>query len=120
MTPALGAHPVPGGTPLAVRARGARQIALCLFDGDAETRIVMQRQDDIFTAIAPVGPGQRYGFRADGPWGPEHGLFYDPAKLLLDPYTLVLDRRFAYDPSLAEQGSDTASLVPKSVVTAPV
>ena len=31
-------------------------------------------------------PGQRYGFRVDGPWDPAHGPVFNPAKLLLDPY----------------------------------
>ena len=30
--------------------------------------------------------GQRYGFRADGPWEPARGRLFNPAKLLLDPY----------------------------------
>jgi len=27
-----------------------------------------------------------YGFRMDGPWKPEEGHYFDPAKILLDPY----------------------------------
>ena len=33
-----------------------------------------------------IAPGQRYGFRADGPWEPQRGRMFNPAKLLLDPY----------------------------------
>jgi glycogen operon protein len=117
MTFALGAHPVPKGTQFAVRARDAEWVALCLFDGDTERRVAMRQEGDVFVAIADVGPGQRYGFRAGGPWAPDRGLFFDPAKLLVDPYALTLDRRFAYDPSLTVQGGDTASLVPKAIVT---
>jgi glycogen operon protein len=67
-----------------------------------------------------VGPGQRYGFRAHGPWAPEQGLCFDPEKLLLDPYALELDGRFTYDPCLAMRGADTAVLVPKAVVPLPL
>ncbi len=33
-----------------------------------------------------IMPGQRYGFRVHGPWNPAEGLWFNPAKLLLDPY----------------------------------
>jgi glycogen operon protein len=114
----LGAHPVANGTQFAVRARDAEWVALCLFDEDRERRIAMRQEGEIFVAIADVRPGQRYGFRAGGRWAPDQGLFFDPTKLLVDPYALTLDRRFAYDPSLTVEGGDTAALVPKAVVTA--
>ncbi len=115
----LGAHPCQGGTRFAVRSASAEAITLCLFDGDAETRIPMTCADDIWHADASgTGPGQRYGYRAHGEWAPERGLWFDPAKLLVDPYAIQLDRRFAYDPRLGEYGTDTAALVPKAVVQA--
>ena len=40
-----------------------------------------------------IGPGQRYGYRVDGPWEPEAGHRFNPAKLLIDPYARALDRR---------------------------
>lgn len=61
-----------------------------------------------------------YGYRADGEWAPETGLWFDPAKLLVDPYAVELDRRFVQDPSLARYGADTAALVPRALVPAPV
>jgi glycogen debranching enzyme len=92
---------------------------LCLFDDDTETRISMMRIGDIWHADAPgAGPGQRYGYRAEGEWAPERGLWFDPAKLLVDPYAIALDRRFAYDPRLGQYGTDTAALVPKAIVQA--
>ena len=65
--------------------------------------------------------GARYGLRADGPWAPERGLWFDPEKLLVDPYAVELDRRFVYDDRLAlprGSGIDTAPLVPKAVARA--
>ena len=65
--------------------------------------------------------GQRYGFRADGPYAPEKGLWFDPDKLLVDPYAIKIDRPYFYDPRLAArrgEGGDTAALMPKAVVTA--
>lgn len=60
--------------------------------------------------------GARYGFRADGPYDPGNGLWFDPGKLLVDPYALEIDRPYAYHPHLAEKGVDTAPLMPKAVV----
>jgi len=39
---------------------------------------------------AGVQPGALYGLRADGPWQPEAGLRFNPAKLLLDPWAKAL------------------------------
>ena len=36
-------------------------------------------------------PGQRYGYRVHGPYEPEKGHRFNPAKLLLDPYARALD-----------------------------
>lgn len=37
------------------------------------------------TAIWPTpGPGLRYGYRVHGPWQPQQGHRFNPAKLLLD------------------------------------
>ena len=121
MTDCPGAHPVRGGTKFAICARDAELVELCLFDGDREIRLAMQRQNNLHVAFAAgVGPGQRYGFRATGAWAPDQGLLFDPAKLLVDPYALTLDRAFSLDPDLAIRGADTAHLVPKAVVTAPI
>lgn len=35
--------------------------------------------------LSGVGAGARYGVRADGPYDPAAGLWFDPDKLLLDP-----------------------------------
>ncbi len=69
--------------------------------------------------IANVGPGQRYGLRADGPYDPDQGYFFDPHKLLVDPYARYLDRVFVRSPRLRlgrEEAVDTAPLVPKAIV----
>ena len=41
--------------------------------------------------------GTRYGFRADGDYAPERGLWFDPDKLLVDPYAVEIDRPYVYD-----------------------
>lgn len=90
---------------------------LCLFDGSDETRAAMRRDGDDWLAEIPGNlAGQLYGYRAEGDWAPERGLWFDPAKLLVDPYAVELDRRFVQHPSLAEFGTDTAGIVPRAIV----
>jgi glycogen operon protein len=104
----------------------ASQIWVCLFDGEDEVaRVPLQRgPGDVHSALVEgIGAGARYGLRADGPWDPQHGHRFDPMKLLVDPYAVALDRRFVWDPHLAQprgSGMDTAALVPKVIVTLPL
>ncbi len=102
-------------TLLSVRAPRAEAVTLCLFDGEAETRVPMTRAGSEWVAKAPA-PGTRYGLRAAGEWAPERGLWFDPAKLLVDPRAVELDRAFEYSPALSEYGVDTAPLVPRAVM----
>lgn len=102
-------------TQLSVRAPRAEAVMLYLFDGDAETRVPMTRRGDDWVAEAPA-PGTRYGLRAHGEWAPERGLWFDPAKLLVDPRAIELDRPFTYSPALSAYGVDTAALVPRAVM----
>ena len=88
---------------------------LCLFDDAGERRIAMDRDGDTWTAPRPF-PGTRYGFRAEGEWAPERGLWFDPAKLLVDPRAVELDAPFRHDASLSTYGFDTAAIVPKAIV----
>jgi glycogen debranching enzyme len=122
----LGATIASGGVRFAVWSRDAAQLWLCLFDAQtgAETaRVPMTRQPhNLHTVEVPgLGPGARYGLRADGPYTPARAERFDPDKLLVDPYAVAIDRPFAYHPRLAAprgRGGDTAALVPKSIVSA--
>ncbi|HWU03541.1 MAG TPA: glycogen debranching enzyme, partial [Novosphingobium sp.] len=51
---------------------------------------------------------------------PPEGAWFDPAKLLVDPYALMLDRRFAYDPCLGQFGADTSAIMPRALVPPPL
>lgn len=111
---ALGAVPTGTGTRFTLPSRPATAAWLCLSDGEVERRVPMVRTGDLWSVEVPgVGVGTAYGFRVDGP-----GL--DPAKLLVDPYAIVLDRRFVYDPRLSQPGADTADLVPRALVQSPL
>ncbi len=123
---ALGAVPAEGGTRFSVRSTTAKRIWVCLFDekGEAETKRVelLPERSDLFAAFVPgIGEGARYGLRADGDYRPERGLWFDPDKLLSDPYAIELDRPYRYDPALGArrgEGEDTAPLMPKGIVKA--
>ncbi|WP_445191966.1 glycogen debranching protein GlgX [Sphingomonas sp. Tas61C01] len=101
----LGATVTNGGTRFAVRA--ATPVTLCLFDGDVERWVPMIGRDELWvTEVAGVGAGQRYGYRTAA----------DPAKLLVDPYAVELDRAFRYDPVLGQPRAETGHLVPRAIV----
>jgi glycogen operon protein len=130
----LGAHPQAGGVRFAVTAAAADGVEVCLVDQDgSERRIELLEQTfGVWHGIVPgVTPGQRYGYRAHGPYAPRRGLRCNPAKLLVDPYahqvsgTLTdLDAALGYadgDPfSPNPSHRDSLGSVPLSVVTAPV
>jgi glycogen operon protein len=69
---------------------------LCLFDasGDNEQRIrIRERTHGAWHIYVPnIGPGQLYGYRVDGPYGPESGQRFNLNKLLLDPYAKAIGR----------------------------
>ena len=101
----LGATWSEESTNFAVFSPEATGLWVCLFDEDAsgvevETRHALtERSLGIWHGAVPGLPvGQRYGFRADGPWSPIQGLRFNPAKLLLDPYARAVCGEFRTDP----------------------
>lgn len=117
MTRRFGAWVVRGSTFFRVRSPRAAQVWLCLFKGEDETRLAMVREGEDWKLALPGDlSGQRYGYRAEGDWLPEQGCWFDPAKLLVDPYALELDQRFVQTSALACFGVDSARLVPKAIV----
>ncbi|WP_327352564.1 glycogen debranching protein GlgX [Streptomyces sp. NBC_01304] len=85
----LGATYDGAGTNFAVFSEAAHRIELCLLHDDGSETAVELRESDAFVrhAYLPgIMPGQRYGFRAHGPYEPGDGQRTNSAKLLLDPY----------------------------------
>ncbi|MEU7041596.1 glycogen debranching protein GlgX [Streptomyces varsoviensis] len=85
----LGATYDGAGTNFAVFSETAERIELCLLHDDGSETAVDLHETDAFVrhAYLPgIMPGQRYGFRAHGPYEPERGHRCNSAKLLLDPY----------------------------------
>ena len=132
--PRLGVHVTADGVDVAVLAPRAEAMELCLLDDDGSERRVALQGPTLgwFVGHVPgVEPGQRYGFRAHGPWEPAYGLRYNPAKLLVDPYARgivgdlrlepeayghVVDELLNGDPYGPPDPRDSAHVVPHSVV----
>ena len=90
-------------TNFAVFAPEATAVWVCLFDeDDRETRHELTEHTlGIWHGALPgVGPGQRYGYRADGLWAPARGMRFNPAKLLLDPYARAVSGGFSMAPAV--------------------
>jgi glycogen operon protein len=122
------------GTNFSIFSEHAEAVELCLFDEDGvETRIpVTERRAQNWHCYLPgVGPGQRYGYRVHGPYEPEQGHRFNPAKLLIDPYAKAIDGVVDFgaganvlpyvpnggeDADLEPDDEDDASVIPKAVV----
>src|SRR4051794_39806859 len=123
--PPLGAFADTAGVRFAVQSQTASRVWVSLFDRDGNheaERLAMQPAGDgIHTLfVEGLAAGARYGLRADGDYVPDQGFWFDPDKLLVDPYAAAIDRPYVYDARLAAPrgaGVDTAPLMPKAVVT---
>lgn len=130
----LGATWDGGGVNFALFAENANSVELCLFDkrmGATQTEIVpmTERTHHFFHVYLPgIKPGQLYGYRVHGPYDPDNGHRYNPAKLLIDPYAKAIagtiewdNALFGYqigheDTDLVPDDRDSAPFIPKSVV----
>ena len=94
----LGATWDGSGVNFALFSEHATGVQLCLFDSADDTveRVCVpftERTDRVWHGYLPdVRPGQIYGYRVQGPWDPERGMRFNPAKVLLDPYARVVAR----------------------------
>ena len=117
------------GTNFSVTSENAERVELCLFDeADVETRYALPRvtAHNWHGYLPGIGPGQRYGYRVDGPWAPERGHRFNANKLLIDPYAKAIEgpvrwsegRTLAYadGDDLVRDETDDAAAIPKSVV----
>lgn len=75
-----------------------------------------ERLGDVHWGFVPgLTEGMPYGLRAEGPWAPDQGHRFDPAKLLLDPYATRINHAFTHHPDLMRHGVETSALVPKAI-----
>src|SRR5919109_4498380 len=90
----LGANWDGSGVNFALFSENATGVELCLFDAKNRdtTRIAVKEQtNQVWHVYLPEArPGQLYGYRVHGPYDPEAGHRFNPAKLLLDPYAKAI------------------------------
>jgi glycogen operon protein len=125
------------GVNFALFSENATRVELCLFDSLAPAveshRLPMVEQTDmVWHAYVPgLGPGQVYGYRVHGPHDPPAGHRFNPAKLLIDPYTKAVarpvrwhDTMFGYrigsaEADLSQDTRDSAPHAPLGAVIDP-
>lgn len=81
----------------------AEAVELCLFDDvGTETRYRLpEKTNYVWHGYAPdVRPGQHYGYRVYGPYAPENGDRFNPAKLSLDPYARAIAGDVKFGPDI--------------------
>lgn len=90
----LGVYPSgTNGLNIAVCAPHATGVDFCIIEYDAKGKQTERRwrllgpDEGIWHGqLEGYSLGTVYGFRAFGPWDPDAGMYYNPSKLLLDPY----------------------------------
>ncbi len=125
------------GVNFAIFSEHATKVELCLFDGPDATqervRVELPEQTDmVWHGYLPdVRPGQLYGYRVHGPYAPQAGHRFNPAKVVIDPYAKAVgrptrwhDALFGYrrdDPGqdLVMDPRDSAAYAPLAAVVDP-
>src|ERR1039457_6818631 len=127
-TSPLGATVCHDGVNFSVFAKNCTGMELLLFDhadDAAPSRIISldprrNRTYHYWHIFVPaIGSGQLYGFRVAGPFDPLRGQYFDPDKLLIDPYGRAVAVPAGYDRSAACVPGDNVARAMKSVVADP-
>jgi glycogen operon protein len=125
----LGATVADGGVNFSLFSRTATGVELLFFDREDDAHPSRAVPIDPATGrtyhywhvfVPGVQPGQLYGYRVQGPSAPEHGLRFDPAKILLDPYGRGVAVPKGYSREAARWPGDNAAAAMKSVVVDPL
>src|SRR5215469_4960624 len=83
------------GVNFALYSEQAIAVELCLFSSrdDRNPEIIKLPEQTSFVwhgYLPGVQAGQLYGYRVYGPYEPDKGLRFNPAKLLIDPYAIAI------------------------------
>ncbi len=83
------------GVNFAVFSSNAHRIEVCLFDSTSRKELMRfdlpECTEEVWHGYLPgAHPKHRHGFRAHGPYQPQHRHRLNPHKLLLDPYAKKL------------------------------
>jgi isoamylase len=121
------------GVNFALFSAHATRVELCLFDLEGAQELqrvdLPEYTDEVWHGYLPdARPGTVYGYRVHGPYEPDAGHRFNPAKLLIDPYARQLvgglewhDALFGYtighaDADLSLDERDSARYIPKARV----
>jgi isoamylase len=123
------------GVNFALYSELAERVELCLFNDEGagcEKIPLTETTAFVWHGYLPgIQPGQQYGYRVYGPWAPEKGLRFNPAKLLVDPYAQAVTGQVDWSQAifpyvfggdgadLIRDARDSAPGIPKSVVVNP-
>ncbi|HKA32512.1 MAG TPA: glycogen debranching protein GlgX [Candidatus Binatia bacterium] len=125
------------GVNFSIFSENATKVELCLFDTPDASREsaripMVDRNAHIWHVYLPEArPGQLYGYRVHGPYAPNDGHRFNPAKLLIDPYAKAIagnidvnDSLFAYkighpQADISIDRLDSAAGLPKCMVIDP-
>ena len=121
----LGATVTCDGVNFSLYSRDATVIELLFFDHEDDARPSRVTRLDPFinrtyhywhVFISGARAGQLYGYRVHGPFDPDKGMRFDPAKLLIDPYGRGIAVPSNYSREAAKQKGDNLATAMKSVV----
>ncbi len=122
------------GTNFALYSEHAEKVDLCFYNPENPAEETARHALREVTGYVRHGyvegacPGQLYGYRVSGPYKPESGLRFNPAKLLVDPYSKAFSGAVDWDAplfgyiagsdeeDLSFDDRDNAGGVPRSVV----
>ena len=91
------------GVNFALFSANATKVELCLFDDSGETELgrvtLPEYTNEIWHGFLPdARPGTVYGYRVHGPYEPENGHWFNPNKLVLDPYAKAVVGQITWAP----------------------
>ncbi len=125
----LGATYDTEGVNFALFSESATGVTLCLYNPDDPAtevaRIALAEKTENIWHIYLEGTtaGTLYGYRVEGPYEPAQGHYFNPAKLLLDPYARAIhapvdanNAQLGYD---YENPADDRFLIPNDVDSGP-
>jgi glycogen debranching enzyme GlgX len=97
----LGATWDGAGVNFALATPRAERVSLCLFDEAGQREVERLSlpgwSGGVWHGYLPGGgPGLFYGYRIDGRFAPEEGLWFNPHKLLLDPHARALGGHYRW------------------------
>jgi glycogen operon protein len=93
------------GVNFSIFSQHADKVELCLYDHRGQTELerinLAWQTDQVWHCYLPEArPGLLYGYRVHGPYAPEEGLRFNPAKLLLDPYAKAFSGQLRWHDAL--------------------